>query len=40
MPAPAAPARETQNQPWFHEQVSRLQAELERIEAAAERPAG
>ena len=40
MPAASAPARETQNQPWFHEQVSRLTAELERIEAAAERPAG
>ena len=40
MPAASSPARDTQNQPWFHEQVSRLQAELERIEAAAERPAG
>ena len=38
MPAAAAPARETQTQPWFHEQVSRLQSQLEAIEAAASRP--
>jgi len=38
MPAAAAPARETQIEPWFHEQVSRLQSQLESIEAAASRP--
>ena len=38
MPAAASPARETQIEPWFHEQVSRLQAQLEVIEAAASRP--
>jgi NitT/TauT family transport system ATP-binding protein len=38
MPAADAPARETQSQPWFHQEVSRLQAQLEAIEAAATRP--
>ena len=38
MSAAASPARETQIEPWFHEQVSRLQAQLEVIEAAASRP--
>ncbi len=40
MPAADGPARETQIEPWFHEQVNKLQAELERIEAAAARPDG
>ena len=38
MPAAEAPARETQIEPWFHEQVNQLQAQLEGIEAAASRP--
>jgi len=38
MPPAAAPARETQSQPWFHEQVHRLQERIESIEAAARRP--
>jgi NitT/TauT family transport system ATP-binding protein len=38
MPAADAPARETQSQPWFHQQVNRLQTQLEGIEAAATRP--
>jgi len=38
MPAAEAPAREAQVEPWFHEQVNRLQAQLEGIEAAASRP--
>ena len=38
MPAADAPAREAQVEPWFHEQVNRLQAQLEGIEAAASRP--
>jgi NitT/TauT family transport system ATP-binding protein len=38
MPAAAAPARETQSEPWFHEQVHRLQEEIERVEVAALRP--
>ena len=37
MPAAAAPARETQSQPWFHEQVNALHARIEQVEAAAER---
>ncbi len=40
MPAASAPARETQSQPWFHEQVHRLQERIERIEAEARRPNG
>ena len=40
MPAADRPARETQGQPWFHDEVGKLQAELERIEAAAARPNG
>jgi NitT/TauT family transport system ATP-binding protein len=38
MPPASAPARETQSQPWFREQVQRLQEEMERVEAAALRP--
>ena len=38
MPAAAAPARETQSQPWFHEKVHHLQDRLGRIEAEAKRP--
>ena len=37
MPAPTAPARETQSQPWFHEQVNALHARIEQIEAQAKR---
>lgn len=40
LPAAERPARETQAEAWFHEEVGRLQSELERIEAAAERPRG
>ena len=40
MPPAAAPARETQSQPWFHEAVHRLQERIERIEAEARRPNG
>jgi ABC-type nitrate/sulfonate/bicarbonate transport system ATPase subunit len=40
LPAASAPARETQSQPWFHEQVHRLQERIERIEAEARRPNG
>jgi NitT/TauT family transport system ATP-binding protein len=35
MPAAAAPARETQSAPWFHEQVNALHARIEQVEAAA-----
>jgi NitT/TauT family transport system ATP-binding protein len=35
MPAASAPARETQSQPWFHEQVNALHARIEQVEAAA-----
>jgi len=35
LPAASAPAREAQSQPWFHEQVQRLHARMEEIEAAA-----
>ena len=38
LPAAAAPAREAQSQSWFHEQVQRLHARMEEIEAAALRP--
>ena len=38
MPAAAAPARETQSAPWFHEQVNALHARIEQVEAAAKRP--
>jgi NitT/TauT family transport system ATP-binding protein len=38
MPAAAGPARETQSEPWFHEQVNALQARMEQVEAAAKRP--
>ncbi|NBT14083.1 MAG: ABC transporter ATP-binding protein [Planctomycetia bacterium] len=37
MPAASAPARETQSQPWFHEQVNALHARIEEVEAAARR---
>jgi NitT/TauT family transport system ATP-binding protein len=37
MPAAAAPARETQSEPWFHEQVNALHARIEQVEAAAKR---
>jgi NitT/TauT family transport system ATP-binding protein len=40
MPAASAPARETQSQPWFHEQVNALHARIEQVEAAARRPDG
>ena len=35
LPAASAPARQTQAEPWFREQVTQLQQRLERIEAAA-----
>ena len=35
MPAASAPARQTQSEPWFHEQVQSLNEQIERIEAAA-----
>jgi NitT/TauT family transport system ATP-binding protein len=35
MPPASAPARETQSEPWFHEQVHKLQEQIEGIEAAA-----
>jgi NitT/TauT family transport system ATP-binding protein len=35
MPAASAPARQTQSEPWFHEQVQALHEQIERIEAAA-----
>jgi len=35
MPAAAAPARETQLEPWFHEQVRQLHEQIEQIESAA-----
>ena len=37
MPAASAPARETQSQPWFHDQVNALHARIEQVEAAAKR---
>ena len=40
MPAASAPARQAQSEPWFHEQVNALQARIEQVEAAAERPRG
>ncbi len=40
LPAASAPARETQSQPWFHEQVQALHARMQRIEAEARRPNG
>ena len=40
MPAASAPARETQSEPWFHEQVNALHARIEQVEAAARRPDG
>lgn len=38
LPAASAPARETQQAPWFHEQVNALHARIEEVEAAAKRP--
>jgi NitT/TauT family transport system ATP-binding protein len=38
LPAASAPARDAQSQPWFHEQVQRLHARMEEIEAAALAP--
>jgi NitT/TauT family transport system ATP-binding protein len=40
MPVASAPARATQSEPWFHEQVHHLQDQIEQIEAAAQRPGG
>jgi NitT/TauT family transport system ATP-binding protein len=36
MPPASAPARQTQSEPWFHEQVHKLQEQIEQIEAAAQ----
>ena len=38
MPPAAASARETQSEPWFHEQVHQLQERIEQIEATAHHP--
>ena len=38
IPPAAAPARETQSEPWFHEQVHHLAEQIEQIEAAAHHP--
>jgi len=35
LPPPSMPAREAQSEPWFNEQVARLHARIERIEAEA-----
>jgi NitT/TauT family transport system ATP-binding protein len=35
LPAASAPAREAQSQPWFNDQVARIHARIEQIEAAA-----
>jgi NitT/TauT family transport system ATP-binding protein len=35
MPAASAPARQAQAEPWFHEQVHKLQEQIEQIEASA-----
>ncbi|MFM9024438.1 MAG: ABC transporter ATP-binding protein [Planctomycetaceae bacterium] len=40
LPAASAPARDTQSQPWFHEQVQALHARMQRIEAEARRVNG
>lgn len=40
MPAAVGPARETQMEPWFHEQVNALHARIEQVEAAALPPHG
>jgi NitT/TauT family transport system ATP-binding protein len=40
MPAAVGPARQTQTEPWFHEQVNALHARIEQVEAAALRPHG
>jgi NitT/TauT family transport system ATP-binding protein len=40
MPAPSSPARQTQAEPWFHEQVHKLQEQIEQIEAAAHHAIG
>jgi len=35
LPAPSAPAREAQSEPWFNEHVRQIHERIERIEAAA-----
>ncbi len=35
LPSPSVPAREAQAQPWFNDEVARLHAKIERIEAEA-----
>ena len=40
MPAPTAPARETQQQQWFHDTVNTIHERIERIEAEARRRNG
>ena len=35
LPAPSAPAREAQSEPWFNDQVTRIHQAIEQIEAAA-----
>jgi NitT/TauT family transport system ATP-binding protein len=40
VPAPTAPARETQQQQWFHDTVNTIHERIERIEAEADRPNG
>ena len=40
VPAPTAPARETQQQQWFHDTVNTIHERIERIEAEAGRPNG
>jgi NitT/TauT family transport system ATP-binding protein len=40
LPAASAPARDTQSQPWFRENVRSLHEQIERIESDAKRPNG
>ncbi len=40
LPTASAPARDTQSQPWFHDQVNALHARIEQVEAAAKHPTG
>jgi NitT/TauT family transport system ATP-binding protein len=40
MPAASSPARQTQSEPWFHEQVHKLQEQIEQVEAAAHHAVG
>jgi hypothetical protein len=35
LPAASAPARAAQSEPWFNDQVTRIHAQIERIEATA-----